>query len=137
MRENRPTIMRTTAGITAPNLTLEPLGTEGELSEGPDHLNPHRSVQEREIVEQYKRKRREREDSELWKSGMDIDPESVEWVATVESPVEGLEKLMTSSSSASVATVESPVEGPDPFAFDDIDSDSFDLPTLDFDGPQF
>jgi hypothetical protein len=115
MTDRRPTLMKTTPGITAPNLTLEPLGTEGELSEGPDHINPHRSVQEREIVEQYKRKRREREDDQLWKSGMDIDPESVEWVAAVGSPV----------------------EGPDPFAFDDIDSDSFDLPTLDFEGPQF
>jgi len=108
--------MKTTVGITAPNLTLEPLGTEGELSEGPDHINPHRSVQEKEAVERYKRKRREREDGKLWKSGMDIDPDSIEWVATVESPTEG--------------------DG-DPFAFDDIDSDSFDLPTLDFEGPKF
>lgn len=107
--------MKTTPGITTPNLTAEPLGTEGELSEGPDHLNPHRSVQEKEAVERYKRKRREREDDQLWKSGMDIDTESVEWVASVENPV----------------------EGPDPFAFDDIDRDTFDLPTLDFDSPQF
>jgi hypothetical protein len=65
--------MQCNPGITTPNLTAEPLGTEGELTEGPDHINPYRSVQEREIVEQYKRKRREREDSRLWKSGLD-DP---------------------------------------------------------------
>jgi len=29
-----------TAGITEPNLTAEPLGTEGEMTPGPDDQNP-------------------------------------------------------------------------------------------------
>ena len=117
MTDRRPTLMKTTPGITTPNLTLEPLGTEGELSEGPDHINPHRSVQEREIVEQYKRKRREREDSELWKSGLD------EAQVEVDPPEPGVDFV-----------IRDPTAGDDPFAFDDAEPE---LPTLDFDGPQF
>jgi len=30
-----------TAGITEPNLTAEPLGTEGEMTPGPDDENPY------------------------------------------------------------------------------------------------
>lgn len=107
--------MKTTVGITFPRLSREPLMTEGEATAGDDHANPYRSVEEREYVERVRQKERDRRDAQLWKSGMDIDPDSIEWVASVESPT----------------------SGSNPYAFDDIDSDSFDLPTLDFDGPKF
>jgi len=120
MNNNRPTLMKTTVGITHPRLSRHLLATEAEASEGPNHINPHRSVREREIVEQYKRKRREREDDQLWKSGMD------EAQVEVDPPEPGVDFV-----------IRDPTAGDDPFAFDDVDSDSFDLPTLDFDGPKF
>jgi len=33
--------MRATLGITEPNFTRDPLGTEGEMTEGPDDENPY------------------------------------------------------------------------------------------------
>lgn len=73
MRENnqngRPTLMQVNIGMTTPNLSAEPLGTEGELSPGDDRANPYRSVQEAEYVEEVERKERERRDDELFKTG--------------------------------------------------------------------
>jgi len=40
-----------TPGITEPNLTPEPLGSEGEMTQGPDDLNPFRSERERRELE--------------------------------------------------------------------------------------
>ena len=51
--------MMTTPGITAKRFCRCPLGTEGELSPGPDELNPHRSIDEKELVEDYKQRERE------------------------------------------------------------------------------
>ncbi len=82
------------------------------------NINPHRSVQEREIVEQYKRKRREREDGKLWKSGLD------EAQVEADPPEPGVDFV-----------IRDPTSGEnDPYVFDDV---SPDFPTLDFDGPQF
>jgi hypothetical protein len=118
MRENRPTIMKTTVGVTFPRLSREPLMTEGEATPGDDRANPYRSVEEREYVERVRAKERERRDGQLWKSG--LDDAQVE----VDPPEPGVDFI-----------IRDPTAGEnDPFAFDDAEPD---LPTLDFDGPRF
>jgi len=117
MNNNRPTIMETTVGITFPRLSREPLMTEGEATPGDDRANPYRSVEEREYVERVRQKRQVREDSRLWKSG--LDDAQVE----VDPPEPGVDFV-----------IRDPTAGDDPFAFDDAQPD---LPTLDFDGPKF
>jgi hypothetical protein len=80
MRENnqngRPTLMLTTPGITSKRFCRNPLGTEGEMSPGDDRANPYRSVEEREYVEEVERKEKERQDSELFKTGNPVGGES-------------------------------------------------------------
>lgn len=51
--------MMTTPGITEKEFTKDPLGTEGELSLGPNDANPWRSIDEKEIVEDYKERLRQ------------------------------------------------------------------------------
>lgn len=95
--------MQTTPGITEPRLTKDPLGTEGELTPGPDDINPFRSVEEAEIVEEIEQKERER----LYEGDTFRPPE-----VTVGPKLE-------------------PTKGNDPFAFDDISGSGFELPWLD------
>jgi len=53
--------MQVTPGITEPELTELPLGTEAELTPGPNDVNPFRSEQERREVEEIITAQRERE----------------------------------------------------------------------------
>ena len=46
--------MQTTPGITIPHITEDPLGTEGELTVGPDGVNPFNSPEEADIVAAYR-----------------------------------------------------------------------------------
>lgn len=50
-------IMQTSPGVTIPKITREPLGTEGELTPGPDDINPYNSIEEKEAVKEIKRRR--------------------------------------------------------------------------------
>ena len=113
----RPTLMKTTVGITTPRLSRHLLATEGEATPGDDRANPYRSVEEREYVERVRQKERDRRDGQLWKSG--LDDAQVE----VDPPEPGVDFV-----------IRDPTAGDDPFAFDDAEPE---LPTLDFDGPQF
>jgi len=65
----RPTLMHVTPGVTIPNISAEPLATEGEMSEGPARINPWRSERERQAVEQMKREKQAAQDDELYKTG--------------------------------------------------------------------
>lgn len=56
-----PALMVTTPGITEKRFTKDPLGTEGELTLGPDDVNPFRSAQERDQYEAYKERLREQQ----------------------------------------------------------------------------
>ena len=58
-------LMLPSIGITEPKITKDPLGTEGELTAGPDEINPHNSVEEKEMVEAIEEKQR---DSDLYKT---------------------------------------------------------------------
>ena len=68
MNDGRPTLMQVNPGITEPNLTSHPLGFESEMSAGPSDINPYRSAQEAEMVEEIERKQRERRDGKLFKT---------------------------------------------------------------------
>lgn len=131
MSDYRPTLMQTSPGITQKRLTADPLGLESEMSNGPDNLNPYRSVQEREMVEEIERKEREREDSQLFKTSLGA------------SDTGGVDHPLHSNTN-----VDDPTAGPDPFLFDDLQpdlptfggSDPFGLEALDpanNKGPQF
>lgn len=92
-------LMSASPGITEPNLTAEPLGTEGEMTPGPDHINPFRSEEERQIVEDIERQ------IELRRGG-EREPVGGELQETI-----GMRPLGN------------PTEGDDPFVFDDLGSD--------------
>jgi hypothetical protein len=124
--------MLTSPGITQKRLSAEPLATESEASAGPSHLNPYRSVREAELVEEIERKERQRQDSQLFKTGTSDG-----------GGTGGVDHPLQSNSN-----VDDPTGGSDPFAFDDIDpqlpafgdSDPFGLEALDpmnDKGPQF
>ena len=106
--------MGTTPGITEKRFTQDPLGTEGELSPGPDDANPFRSAEEREIVEAYRAKAKEQEkaDGDLYETSGVVLPFASN-------------------------TNENPTEGNDPFVFDDVGAttDDVSLPFLENDGP--
>jgi hypothetical protein len=65
-------LMQCNPGVTYPNLSREPLGTEGELTEGPDHLNPYRSERERRMVDEIRQQRRERGANSPYQSGAGV-----------------------------------------------------------------
>jgi len=48
-----------TPGIVEPNFSREPLGDEGELTPGPDDMNPAVDPDAREMIERLERKQRE------------------------------------------------------------------------------
>jgi hypothetical protein len=109
-----PPLMQTTPGITETRFTQDPLGTEGELTPGPDGANPFRSADEREVVEAYKAKaEQQRQDSELFQTSGIVLPFAQE--------------------------IESPTEGDDPFVFDDVGGEinEVSLPFAGSDGPEF
>jgi hypothetical protein len=112
---NLPPLMQTTPGITKMEFTQDPLGTEAELTSGPNDMNPFRSADEREVVEAYKAKEREQQAS-------DVDLMAEEGVSL---PFDN--------------TVEDPTAGNDPFVFDDVSPmvNQLQLPFADADGPQF
>jgi len=58
-------LMLPSIGITEPKITRTPLGTEGEMSAGPDEINPHNSVEEKEMVEEIEQKQ---QDSDLYQT---------------------------------------------------------------------
>lgn len=111
-----PPLMQTTPGYTPKRFSKDPLGTEGELTEGPDDANPFRSADEREIVLAYRAKREEQEQSDM-------------------------ELLSGSGPTLPFAkpTKEDPTDDPDPFVFDDVggEIDELQLPFAQSDGPEF
>jgi len=126
--DHRPTLMQTTPGTTCKRFCRNPLGSEGELTSGPDEANPYRSATEREIVEEYREKERAQRtgDVQLFKTST----KDAEDTGGVSHP------MHTNSE------VNDPTEGNDPFAFDDLGG-GFELPGLDSaspfndDGPRF
>lgn len=107
--------MITTPGVTEKVFTKDPLGMESEMTSGPPDANPFRSAEEREIVEAYRAKEREQQES-------DVDLMAEEGVSL---PFDN--------------TVEDPTQGNDPFVFDDVSPmvNQLQLPFADADGPQF
>jgi len=107
--------MRVTVGITEPNFTEDPLGTEGEMSIGPDSINPYRSAEEAEIIDQIKQKEREKAQQEN--------------AIVRTTPVEP----------AFLPSFESPTTGDDPFTFDSVEDevDDVSLPFMDSKAPTF
>jgi hypothetical protein len=107
--------MRANVGITEPNLSVDPLMTEGEATPGPAEINPYNSVEEAEIVEQIEQKRRERanRDDQIVRT----------------TPVKP----------SFLPTFESPTKGDDPFIFDDVEDevDDVGLPFMDSSAPKF
>lgn len=107
--------IRTTPGITQKRFTRDPLGTEGELTDGPDDQNPFRSAEEREAVEAHKAKaeRQQRENGTFQTSGLVVP----------------------------YADFVDPTQDDDPFVFDDIGE--FQLPGMESidpfnsEGPRF
>jgi hypothetical protein len=104
---NRPALMQTTPGITRKRFCRDPLGTEAEMTSGPADMNPFRSAEEREIVEAYKEKERQQVES-------DVDLMAEEGVSL---PFD--------------EPAHDPTEGADPFAFDDVEMGTFELPGFD------
>jgi len=107
--------MKASVGITEPNFTQDPLGTEGEMSIGPDEVNPYRSAQEAEIIEQIEQKEREKAQRE----------DSIVRTTPVEPSF--------------LPSFESPTKGDDPFVFDDVNDevDDVGLPFMDSSAPRF
>lgn len=107
--------MRVTVGITEPNFTTDPLGTEGEMSIGPDSINPYRSAEEAEIIEQIEQKEREKAQRE----------DTIVRTTPVEPSF--------------LPSFESPTKGDDPFVFDDVEDevDDVSLPFSDSPDPTF
>lgn len=112
---NLPPLMQTTPGITQMEFTAEPLGTEGELTSGPNDANPFRSAEEREIVEAYKAKERQQLESDV-----DLMAE------------EGVSLPFDEPS-------HDPTSGNDPFVFDDVGAEvnQLQLPFAQNDAPRF
>jgi len=108
-----PPLMQATPGITEKRFTADPLGTEGELTPGPDDANPFRSADEREIVDAYKAKQAEYEKADLHRT------------TGIQLPFMDAPK--------------SPTAGDDPFVFDDVGEEvaNLRLPFTNSDGPQF
>jgi len=106
--------MGTTPGITEKRFTADPLGTEGELSPGPDEANPFNSPEEREIVEAYRAKQEEQQrgDTDLYQTSGVVLP-------------------------FAASTDETPTEGAEPFVFDDVTeaTDEVGLPFMESGGP--
>jgi len=71
---------RFTPGITIPNFSADPLGTEGELTAGDDSLNPAVDPDAREEIERLKAKQKEyaKRDDKIVRTvpfgGFDPDP---------------------------------------------------------------
>jgi len=116
----RLTLMQTTPGITCKRFTADPLGTEGEMTAGPDDQNPYRSADEREIVEAYEKKERQQRagDLQLFKTSTKHATDT----GGISHP------LHTNSE------VTDPTAGDDPFVFDDLGG-GFDLPGLEENAP--
>jgi len=108
--------MQATPGLTYPNITKEPLGDEGELTAGPDSLNPFEDPEAAERIQELQQKRQMQR------------AKKQELVKTVPSDFE-------------VVAVADPTEGDDPYLFDDVSNEVSDvgLPGLANlgDGPQF
>jgi hypothetical protein len=108
-------LMQATPGLTYPNITKEPLGTEGELTPGPDDLNPFEDPEAAERIQalQQKRERQRANKGELVKTVPNFE----------------------------VVAVADPTEGDDPYLFDDVGQEVSDvgLPGVANlgDGPQF
>jgi len=108
--------MATTPGITEKRFTVDPLGTEGELTDGPDSANPFASAEEREIVEAYRAKAdaQKKADGNLYETSGVMLP-------------------------FAASTNDTPTEGNDPYVFDDVGqaTEEVSLPFLDnqSDGP--
>jgi len=108
-------LMQATPGLTYPNITKEPLGTEGELTAGPDSLNPFEDPEAAERIQelQDKRERQRANKGELVKTVPNFE----------------------------VVAVADPTEGNDPYLFDDVGQEVGDvgLPGVANlgDGPQF
>lgn len=110
----RPTMMQVNPGITSVNLSRAPLATEGEKSPGPSHINPWRSVEEREIVEELVRRRQERQDDQLFKTvGADLQESG------------GVDHPLHENRNADEPA----------FGWQRVEDDVFDLPALDEDDP--
>lgn len=109
-----PPLMATTPGITEKRFTQDPLGTEAELTDGPDDANPFNSPEEREIVEAYRAKQEEqqRSDTDLYQTSGVVLP-------------------------FAASTNETPTEGSEPFVFDDVQeaTKEVSLPFMQTDGP--
>jgi hypothetical protein len=109
-------LMQATPGLTYPNITKEPLGDEGELTPGPDDLNPFEDPEAAERIQALQQKR------EMQRA------EQGEIVRTVPKDFE-------------VVAVADPTEGDDPYVFDDVGAvvDDVSLPGVANlgDGPQF
>lgn len=71
---------RFTPGITIPNFSADPLGTEGEMTPGPDDLNPAVDPDARDEIERIKAKQKEyaKRDDKIVRTvpfgGFDSDP---------------------------------------------------------------
>ena len=117
--ESRRTLMHTTPGITCQRFCQNPLGTEGELTSGPDNVNPYRSALEREEVERVRQKERQQRagDLQLFKTSS----KDAEDTGGVSHPLH------------SNSTVDDPTAGDDPFVFDDVGG--FELPDFDSTNP--
>lgn len=63
-----PPFMQTSPGLTIANISSEPLATEGEATPGPDDINPYRSEEERQMVDQIRQQATQRQESELTKT---------------------------------------------------------------------
>jgi len=93
-----------TPGITTPNLTAEPLGTAGEMTPGPDELDPYES------------------------------PEAAREVAAIEAEMAALERERQPDALVDTldAPPLAPRDEPEPFAFDEVGAaiDDLRLPGL-------
>jgi hypothetical protein len=91
-----------TPGIVVPKFARDPLGDEGELTPGPDELNPATDPRARAYIEDLERKQREyaRRDDQI--------------ASTVPNP---------RNPDLPPARVDDPTAGDDPYAFDDVDEE--------------
>jgi len=104
--------MMCTPGVTAKKFSREPLMTEGEATHGADHLNPFEDADAREEALRVRQKERDREDSQLFKTGTNDG-----------SDTGGVDHPLHANS-----VVDDPADDPDPFAFDDVSMGGFQLP---------
>lgn len=88
--------MVTTTGITKPELTAEPLGTEGEMTPGPDDWNPY--------------------DEEVGKQGLRrLERERARGVGDSD-----VVRTVPQPGTLTASLEDSPTAGDDPFVFDDV-----------------